>query len=401
MRTLYFDCFAGASGDMILGALIGAGAEREDLIAELSKMRLPDFDISVDKVDRSGVSAVNADVKVPHEHAARNLKDIEQLIGGAELSEGVKSRAIRIFRRLAEAEAHVHGIDIEKVHFHEVGAVDSIIDIVGCCVGFEILGIERFVCSKINVGRGFVKMSHGTFPVPPPAVAELLKKAQFYSNEIEGELMTPTGAAIISALCDSYGPLPEMEGEAVGYGAGTRNYQGFPNALRIIIGEDGDAGASALRERLVLLETNLDDLSPQVSGYVLERAFDLGALDCWFSPIYMKKNRPAVLLSVLCRVEARGRLSEMIFRETSTLGLRVREVEREFLEREVVTVSTEFGDLGVKIGRYAGEVVNVMPEFEDVKSLAIKNDVPFAEVRDASIKAWIEKSEFLSQSAGA
>jgi uncharacterized protein (TIGR00299 family) protein len=370
---------------MILGALIDAGVDREKLV----------------RADRSGIAAAKAQVKVSHEHTARNLRDIELLISESTLSETVKSRAIQIFLRLGEAEARVHGIEIEKVHFHEVGAMDSIIDVVGCCVGFEMLGVEQFVSSKINVGHGFVKMGHGTFPVPPPAVAELLKGIPFYSNDVEGELTTPTGAAIISTLCDSYGLMPELTAEAVGYGAGTREYNGFPNVIRIIVGEAAAHVCMTNRERLVLLETNLDDLSPQISGYVVDHALQSGALDCWLTPIYMKKNRPAALLSVLCRESDRNALSEMIFRETSTLGIRAREVEREFLGREVVTVSTNFGDVAVKLGRIGEEIVNVMPEYENVKSLAIKHKVPFIEIRDAVLRAWETAREPKSEKANA
>jgi pyridinium-3,5-bisthiocarboxylic acid mononucleotide nickel chelatase len=386
---------------MILGALIDAGVDREKLVEDLSGMSLPDFDISVVRADRSGIAAAKAQVKVSHEHTARNLRDIELLISESTLSETVKSRAIQIFLRLGEAEARVHGIEIEKVHFHEVGAMDSIIDVVGCCVGFEMLGVEQFVSSKINVGHGFVKMGHGTFPVPPPAVAELLKGIPFYSNDVEGELTTPTGAAIISTLCDSYGLMPELTAEAVGYGAGTREYNGFPNVIRIIVGEAAAHVCMTNRERLVLLETNLDDLSPQISGYVVDHALQSGALDCWLTPIYMKKNRPAALLSVLCRESDRNALSEMIFRETSTLGIRAREVEREFLGREVVTVSTNFGDVAVKLGRIGEEIVNVMPEYENVKSLAIKHKVPFIEIRDAVLRAWETAREPKSEKANA
>ena len=386
---------------MILGALIDAGVDREKLVEDLSGMSLPDFDISVVRADRSGIAAAKAQVKVSHEHTARNLRDIELLISESTLSETVKSRAIQIFLRLGEAEARVHGIEIEKVHFHEVGAMDSIIDVVGCCVGFEMLGVEQFVSSKINVGHGFVKMGHGTFPVPPPTVAELLKGIPFYSNDVEGELTTPTGAAIISTLCDSYGLMPELTAEAVGYGAGTREYNGFPNVIRIIVGEAAAHVCMTNRERLVLLETNLDDLSPQISGYVVDHALQSGALDCWLTPIYMKKNRPAALLSVLCRESDRNALSEMIFRETSTLGIRAREVEREFLGREVVTVSTNFGDVAVKLGRIGEEIVNVMPEYENVKSLAIKHKVPFIEIRDAVLRAWETAREPKSEKANA
>lgn len=401
MRTLYFDCFAGASGNMILGALVAAGVDRDELIRQLSALNIPDFDIEFTTVDRSGISSVHAEVTVPHQHAHRHLHHIEKIIDDSALSESVKVRAIAIFTRIAEAEAKVHGVDVQKIHFHEVGAMDAIVDVVGACIGFELLGIERFACSKIHVGSGFVNMAHGKFPVPPPAVAEILKGKPIYSTEIEGELMTPTGAAIIAVVCDSYGTIPELLGEVIGYGAGTRDYKDFPNALRVVIGESNPQRYGGIEigkavgdnsERLTLLETNLDDLSPQVLGYVMERAFELGALDCWFVPIQMKKNRPAVMLSVLCRPEDRSVISEMVYEETTTLGIRVRDTQRECLDREIVAVNTPFGTVDVKLGRLGDRIVNAMPEYDQVKRIASKNGVPFRVVRDAALAA-IEREE--------
>ena len=266
--------------------------------------------------------------------------------------------------------------------------MDAIVDIVGACIGFEMLGIERFACSKIHVGSGFVDMAHGKFPVPPPAVVELLNGIPYYSTEIEGELATPTGVAIVSTVCEASSSGIKIE--KVGYGAGTREYKGFPNALRMIIGET--AGESTTTDTPLLIETNIDDLSPQVLGYVMERAFELGALDAWFTPIQMKKNRPAVLLSILCDRDKRERLVELIYTETSTLGVRTREVARECLEREVVTVETKFGPVDVKIGKFNGKVVNVMPEYEPVRELAKKHNVPFRVVSDAALAA-LEKHD--------
>ena len=405
MRTLYFDCFAGASGNMILGALVGAGAQKESLLNEISRLGLEGYDIEFLKVNRSGVSATFVDVKVPHEHSHRHLADIEKIIAASGLSDSVKERAIGIFTRLAEAEAKVHGIDVQKVHFHEVGAMDAIIDIVGACVGFELLGIERFVCSRIHVGSGFVEMSHGRFPIPPPAVTELLQGFPIYSTEIEGELMTPTGAAIISTLSEPYDQISNLTPEVVSYGAGGRDYDRFPNVLRIIVGEsepasigeeksDASVGkvAAATTDRLFVLETNIDDIAPQVLGYVMEQAFHLGALDCWFTPIQMKKNRPAVTLSILCKPGSRGAMTELLYRETTTLGIRIRETERECLAREIVNVSTEFGSVDVKLGRLNGNIVNAMPEYDQVKTLALKYDVPFLIVSEAALSALSRQS---------
>jgi uncharacterized protein (TIGR00299 family) protein len=393
MRTLYFDCFAGASGNMILGALIDAGVDARELEDRLRALSISNFHLVVEKVERSGISSTFVEVKVPHEHTHRYLNDIEKIIDDADLTVQVKGRAKSIFRRLAEAEAFVHGIEVEKVHFHEVGAMDAIVDIVGACVGFDILGVEQFACSKIHVGSGFVDMSHGRFPVPPPAVSALLSGVPIYSTDIEGELMTPTGAAIISTVCDSYGSLPEMLVEDVGYGAGSRTYEKFPNVLRVMLGESASAsangGGASLHERLLLIETNLDDISPQVLGFVMERAFALGALDCWFTPIQMKKDRPATTVSILCSRDLRQALSEMLFRETTTLGIRINDVERECLERDTVSVATEFGRVDVKLGMLRGEVVNAMPEYDQVRALAVEKGVPFRKVSEAAIAASI------------
>jgi uncharacterized protein (TIGR00299 family) protein len=386
MKTLYFDCFAGASGNMVLGALIGAGVDAETLKTELKRLNLPDFDLVVEKVDRSGISSTHVRVDIPDEKNHRHLPEIERIISESSLSDSVKERSIAIFRRLAEAEASVHGIELSKVHFHEVGAFDAIIDIVGSCIGFEMLGIEQFAASKIHVGSGFVNMAHGKFPVPPPAVAELLKDAPFYSTEIEGELITPTGAAIISTLADNYGPIPELQLESTGYGAGTRSYDKFPNVLRVMIGQTSVLKSSDERETLSVLETNIDDLSPQILGHFMERALEEGALDCWFTPIQMKKNRPATLVSLLCKTADEHRFLELFYRETSTIGVRIRRVERASLKRDVSTVSTEFGDISVKAAYSAGKVVNRQPEFEDVKAAAAASGVTVKQVADAVAK---------------
>lgn len=385
MRTLYFDCFAGASGNMILAALIRLGADKNELLRQLRLLDIGEFDIELADVDRSGINALHAEVKVPHEHVHRHLADIEKIIRGSELLESVKDRSIKIFSKLAAAEAKVHGVDVQRVHFHEVGAKDAIIDVVGSCICFELLGVERFTCSKIHVGSGFVKMAHGTYPVPPPAVAELLLGKPIYSGEIVGELITPTGAAIIATLCETYGQISDMTVETAGYGAGTREYKDFPNVIRILLGSSATAfkDRGSKTEELVLLETNLDDVSPQVLGFVMEQAFEIGCLDCWFTPIQMKKNRPATMLSILCTEDRRSKLTELLYRETTTLGIRVRKVERESLPRETVLIETQFGSVEVKVARLGGEIVNTMPEYEQVKLLASKHGVAFRQVRDA------------------
>ena len=388
MKTLYFDCFAGASGDMILGALVALGVDENELVAEISKLNISDFKVTCSKVDRSGISAIKANVEVPSEHAHRHLHTIEKIINESDLKESVKTRAIAIFTRLAEAEAKVHGIEIEKVHFHEVGAMDAIIDVVGACIGFEMLEIEKFVCSKIHVGSGFVKMAHGKFPIPPPAVSELLTGIPIYSTEISGELCTPTGAAIISTLCDTYGEIPNLKTEKTAYGAGNRDYRDFPNVIRLMIGETTDSRLQTQDSRLVLLETNLDDITPQVLGFVMERAFEIGALDCWFTPIQMKKNRPATMISILCSQEKREVLTELLYTETTTLGVRVREIERECLPREMEKIVTEFGEIDVKIARHGEKIVNAKPEYDQLREIALKSNLPLREVESIVLQAF-------------
>jgi len=398
MRTLYFDCFAGASGDMILGALIAAGVEPEAFKQQLSLLGVTGYTIDFETVDRSGISATYARVQTPHEHTHRHLSDILKIIYGSRLSDSIKDRATKIFARLAEAEARVHNEPVEQVHFHEVGAVDAIIDVVGAAIGFELLGIERFVASPLHVGSGTVDMDHGRYPVPPPAVAELLKGVPFYSTDIVGELVTPTGAAIITTVCAGYGPIPQLRLERAGYGAGTREYKKFPNALRVLVGEDQSSSATksvgsmrSADERLWMIETNMDDISPQILGHVMERAFDLGALDCYFTSVQMKKNRPGVLLSILCREEQRATLSELLFSETTTLGIRAYEVERRALERRIVTVETQYGPIDVKVAQLNGHIIKEMPEYEQCRQAALEANVPLRIVEEAARTAFAKR----------
>jgi uncharacterized protein (TIGR00299 family) protein len=395
MKTLYFDCFAGASGDMILGALIAAGVEPDSFKQQLSLLGVQGYSIEFEAVDRSGISATHARVQTAYEHAHRHLADILKIIYDSALSDRVKDRAAKIFSRLAEAEARVHNEQIEHVHFHEVGALDAIIDVVGAAIGFELLEIERFVSSSLHVGSGTVEMEHGRYPVPPPAVAELLKGVPFYSTDIPGELVTPTGAAIITTVCTDYGPIPEMRLLQAGYGAGTRKYEKFPNALRVMIGDDQvsqpelDGPAD---ERLLMIETNMDDISPQILGHVLERAFEVGALDCYFTSVQMKKNRPGVLLSMLCRPQDRTALEELIFSETTTLGIRGYKVDRRALQRKIVTVETQYGRIDVKVAHLNGHVVKAMPEFEQCRRAAREANVPLRVVEEAARDAFSDES---------
>jgi uncharacterized protein (TIGR00299 family) protein len=381
MRTLYFDCFAGASGDMILGAMVAAGVDRAMLSEQLSRLNVDGLNINFETVTRSGLSATYARVETAHEHKHRHLSDITKIIESSGVSNKAKALSIEIFTRLAEAEAKVHNEPVEHIHFHEVGALDAIVDIVGAAICFDLLKIDRFVSSPLHVGSGTIEMAHGRFPVPPPAVAELLKGVPFYSSDIAGELLTPTGAAIITTVCKEFGPLPQITTEAVGYGAGTRQYKDFPNVLRVLLGQT-EPGAGT-DERLWMIETNIDDMSPQLLGHVMDRAFELGALDCYFTPVQMKKNRPGVLLSVLCAPDRKEPLTNLLFTETTTLGVRSYEVERRALRRSVTQVETAYGPIGVKVAHLNGHVVNEMPEFEDVRTAATKAGVPLKVVEDA------------------
>jgi len=391
MKTLYFDCFAGASGDMILGAMVGAGLDPNYLREQLSLLPVDGFRINFETVNRSGLSATYARVETAHEHKHRHLADIKKIIESSSLSESVKQLAIRIFTRLAEAEAHVHNEPIDHVHFHEVGALDAIVDVVGAAICFDYLKVERFVCSPLHVGSGMVQMAHGRFPIPPPAVAELLKGVPFYATDIKGELLTPTGAAIITTVCREYGPIPSMTTESTGYGAGTREYPDFPNVLRVLIGETETA--TTTDERLWMIETNLDDASPQIIGHVMDRVFGLGALDCFFTPAQMKKNRPGVLLSVLCAATEKEAVMKLLFEETTTLGVRSYEVLRRALQRSVVQVETQYGLIDVKVAHLDGRVVNEMPEFEQCRAVAANANVPLKVVEEAARLALAKTRE--------
>ncbi len=396
MKSLYFDCFSGASGDMILGALFELGLTPEDVTEGITSMGVSDFRVSLEKVDRAGISSFKAVVDAPDEKNHRHLSAIERMIGGSALSPRVKRDATAIFRRLGEAEARVHGTEVEKVHFHEVGAMDSIIDIVGACIGFDKLGVEQFGCSKLHVGSGFVEMAHGRFPVPPPAVAELLKGFPIYSGDIEGELLTPTAAAIISTLCTRSGSVDGFTVEKTGYGAGDRNPPGTPNVVRLMLGSaapfvgevpSGGGRAAGQGSELLVLETNLDDVSPEILGYVMETAFEKGALDCWFTPIQMKKNRPATLLSLLCEPRDRDAFIELLVKETPTLGVRVRSVERICLTREVSVARTKYGEVPVKIAKFGDRVTNAKPEHDAVKEIARREGIPLREVEAEVIRS--------------
>jgi pyridinium-3,5-bisthiocarboxylic acid mononucleotide nickel chelatase len=368
--------------------MIDAGVDPDVFREQLSLLDVSGYSIDFEPVDRSGISATHARVITKHEHSHRHLRDILKIIDDSSLPAGVKDRAGKIFSRLAEAEAHVHNVPVEKVHFHEVGALDAIIDVVGAAICFALLNIERFVSSPLHVGSGTVDMDHGRFPVPPPAVADLLKGVPVYATDIQGELVTPTGAAIITTVCTEYGPIPRFKLEQTGYGAGTREYEKFPNALRVLIGREVEGLAPANDEKLLVLETNVDDMSPKVFGYVMERALEMGALDCYFTPVQMKKNRPGVLLSILCRFADREKFMQLLFEETTTLGVRSYEVDRRALERQTVPVETQYGPIDVKVAWLEGKVVNAMPEYEQCRQAARTAGVPMRVVEEAARTAF-------------
>ena len=376
---------------MILGAMVAAGVDPNFLRQQLALLPVSGFRVEFETVNRSGLSATYARVETAPEHKHRHLADIKQIIEQSNLSECVKQVSVRIFTRLAEAEARVHNEPIEQVHFHEVGALDAILDVVGAAICFDSLKIERFVCSPLHVGSGMVQMAHGSFPVPPPAVAELLKGVPFYSKDLQGELLTPTGAAIITTVCKEYGPIPQMTSASTGYGAGTREYPNFPNVLRVFVGETESNPATD--ERLWMIETNLDDASPQIIGHVMDRVLESGALDCFFTPVQMKKNRPGVLLSVLCGSGDKEAVMKLLFMETTTLGVRSYQVERRALERRVVQVETQYGPIDVKVAHLDGRVVNEMPEFEQCREAAVKADVPLKVVEEAARVAFAKSQE--------
>jgi hypothetical protein len=388
MRGIYFDCFSGASGDMIIGALLDAGLPLDALRAELDKLKLPGCRVEARRVERGGLAGTKFDVVIDgHEHAHRGLGSILEMIDASALSDRVKRDSARVFRRLAEAEAKVHNTHVEEVHFHEVGAVDAIIDVTGACIGLERLGVGHVAVSALPTGRGFVRCAHGRLPVPAPATAALLVGFPLAPSEVESELTTPTGAAILTTLGETFGVRPAMTLEAVGFGAGAKDFEGFPNLLRVFVGQvassaESDRSLGGTRDRVRVLETNIDDMPAQVYEVVFEKLFAAGALDVWTTPIQMKKGRPAVMLSAIVPEAARAAAEEAIFRETTTFGIRSYEADRRKLERESARVQTEFGAVGVKIGRLGGRVVTVSPEYEDCRRIASERGVALKDVCD-------------------
>ncbi len=442
MRIGYLECFSGISGDMFLGALVDAGVPPRVLEETVAALGI-EARLEISRVVRSGISAAKVDVYVdgekdlpreeywerqeqehshehsddrghfqehhghshshrgdssragapaPHEHQhTRGLTEIRGIISAAAISEVAKRTAIAIFEALGGAEAKIHDTSIEKVHFHEVGAVDAMVDIVCAAVGAEVLGVEEIICSSLNVGGGMVKCAHGTFPVPAPATVELLKDAPVYSSGLQAELVTPTGAAIVKTLASRFAAFPEMRIEKSGYGAGSRDFPEHPNVVRLSIGETVSNGLAAktASETITVLEANLDDLNPQVFGYVMDRLFEDGALDAFAVPVQMKKNRPGTLLTVLCRPEDASRLTKLVFSETTTLGVRRRNEMRQTLARRWESVGTPWGEVRIKIASMNGTVTNYAPEYEDCRRIAAEHHVPLKTVMQEAARAYL------------
>src|SRR3974390_437117 len=392
MKAAYFDCFSGISGDMTLGALVEAGCPLERLREDLKGLEVPGWQISAGKVWKNRMAATHVSVRTKDPQTHRSLSTILGIIEKSKLAGDVRERASSIFRRLGEGEAAVHDVPIEKVHFHEVGAVDAIVDIVGACVGFSVLGIEEFACSPVSVGGGLAKMAHGMLPVPAPAAAHLLLGKPTYSNGVQKELVTPTGAAIVATLCQSFGPQPPLRVQSVGYGAGATDLEGQPNVLRIMVGDSLQHLETQFDEEIRVIEANLDDLNPQVYGYFAEKALAAGALDVFTTAVQMKKGRPGTLLTLLCKPEDARQLTDLVFAETTTFGLRSYTAERRILPREWQNGQTRFGEVRMKIARVNGKVLQVSPEYEDCRKLAEEKKVALREVMDEAMRRGPVKS---------
>jgi hypothetical protein len=429
-RLLYFDCFSGISGDMTLGALLDAGLPLDELKRALGSLALGDAHVHAERVLRTGVSATkfnvhehkhdhthhhdhgSHDAHEPHDHdhqAHRSLPEIFTLIEGSSLSPAGRARAKALFQRLAETEAAIHEMPVEQVHLHEVGALDSIIDIVGTVFALEWVGADRIVCSPLNVGGGTVQSAHGLLPVPAPATVRLLGDAPIYSGAVQKELVTPTGALLATSYATSFGPIPPMSIERIGYGAGERDDPTTPNVLRVLIGREAvltaestevtdaaQAVAQPVRaaftsgegDRVTVIECEIDDMNPQIFGVVMDRLYAAGALEVFYIAVQMKKNRPGTLLTVVAPPERRSQMADVIFRETTTIGLRHYDVDRECLQREIVTVDTPIGAVRFKVARRDGRVVNAVPEFEDCVKLAAATSLPVKEVQAIAVNAY-------------
>jgi pyridinium-3,5-bisthiocarboxylic acid mononucleotide nickel chelatase len=391
VRVAHFDCFSGISGDMTLAALFDAGVPIEPVRAALASLGLP-LGVEVEKVRKGGFAATYVRIEAPEEHTHRFLADVEEIIARGKLSERQATLARKIFRRLAEAEAAVHGMPLEKVHFHEVGALDSIADIIGAAVALDLLGVEHFSSGPVAVGSGTVQCAHGLMPVPAPATAELLKGVALRTSSVQAELTTPTGAAILTTVVNQWIEQPAMTIESVGHGAGRRNFVEQPNLLRLFVGtmnqpSPANPGGAAV-DQIWMLETNLDDVPAEIIGYCFDLLFAAGALDVFTTPIFMKKNRPGVMLSVLTNEATIGAMEEILFRETLTFGIRRHSLQRHKLHRRPHTVTTKFGDVRGKLGWLDGRPPVFTPEFDDCARLAQLSGVSLQTVADAAVAQW-------------
>ena len=384
MTIAYFDCFSGISGDMTLGAIVDAGISMESLRAELSRLNLAGYELTAEKVMRSGIAATKVHVISDREdQKPRHLSDILEIIDRSSLKASVKEKSSRIFTRLADAEAKIHLTERNSIHFHEVGALDSIVDIVGAAIGLELLGITEVRSSAVNVGSGTVQTSHGLLPIPAPATAEMLKGIPVYQSATQFELATPTGAAIISTLGTSFGLLPSMRVDRVAYGAGEKDFAGKPNVLRLILGEPA---APYEEDSSLLIETNIDDINPQLYDYIIEKIMGQGAQDAYLTPIIMKKGRPAILLSALTDRSKSDAVLDTIFRETTSIGVRIQEVGRKKLNREMKEVETPYGRIRVKISRRGDEILSATPEYDDCRRIAEEKHIPLKVVMEEARK---------------
>jgi uncharacterized protein (TIGR00299 family) protein len=386
LKTAYFDCFSGISGDMCIGAIVDAGVPLEEIESELRAIPLKGYSLRQKKVKRSGFSATKVDVVLKEEGGrmkspVKTFRDIREIIQTSRLSRQIRQKGLDVFRLLFEAEAKVHGKTLNTVHLHELGALDCIVDIIGTIIGLSLHGVERVFASPVNVGSGFVTTEHGILPVPAPAAAEILKNVPVYSSDMPYELATPTGVAILKGLTSAFGDIPCMEFESIGIGAGSRDFKNRPNVLRIFIGSTPSAMGKGLScgERVSVIETNIDDMNPQIYESVMEKLFEAGALDVYLTNIIMKKGRPGITLSALCEEDRRECLCAIILKETSSIGLRFYEAERRTLQREILELKTDYGKVRVKISGL-GDMLKASPEYEDCKKIAGKLKIPLRDV---------------------
>ncbi len=389
MEIAYFDCFSGISGDMILGSLIDLGLDIEYLKNEFKKINISGYEINVIKTKKNDISCIKVNITVKDKQKHRSLKEINALIDKSELNLEIKKKSKNIFLKLAKAESKIHNIDINNVHFHEIGAIDSILDIIGAVIGLDKLNIKKIYSSSIPVGRGFVKSAHGKLPIPAPATSELLKGIPIYSTKVEGELVTPTGAAIISSLTESFGEMPLMQIEKIGYGAGKSDFD-HPNLLRIFIGESLEKYDT---DTVNVIEINIDDMNPEHYEVVFEKLLKNGALDVYLTNIQMKKNRPGIKLSIISPLEITDQLTDIIFNETTTFGLRIYKTNRKKLFVEMEKVETKYGEITIKIGKTKDKIKLVSPEYEDCKKLAQENNVSLKEIYELAKLSYFSKKE--------